>query len=187
MPDITKVDLSWYRFQKAEEMLTSAKRDMEAKDFASANNRAYYAIFHTMLSSSSVVSTRKSSEIARFRNFFFSFLKSARQSPPAVCPAGGRWCGPVSASPEDLPAPHPVQPPSELPRIPGPQWPGSHSTGPNRCSGRRGRVQDTRGAGDRRAASFSVRIISSKVLKNGKGGPVETQVRLCKHSKPHTC
>lgn len=48
MPDITKVDLSRYRFQKAEEMLTSAKRDMEARDYTSANNRAYYAIFHAM-------------------------------------------------------------------------------------------------------------------------------------------
>ena len=48
MPTITKVDLSRYRFQKAEEMLASAKRDMEARDYASANNRAYYAIFHAM-------------------------------------------------------------------------------------------------------------------------------------------
>lgn len=48
MPDITKVDLSRYRFQKAEETLLSARRDMEAKDYASANNRAYYAIFHAM-------------------------------------------------------------------------------------------------------------------------------------------
>ena len=29
-------------------MLISAKRDLEAKDYASANNRAYYAIFHAM-------------------------------------------------------------------------------------------------------------------------------------------
>ena len=29
-------------------MLASAKRDMDAKDYASANNRAYYAIFHAM-------------------------------------------------------------------------------------------------------------------------------------------
>ena len=48
MPNITKVDLSRYRFQKAEEMLASAKRDMDARDYASANNRAYYAIFHAM-------------------------------------------------------------------------------------------------------------------------------------------
>lgn len=48
MPDITKVNLSRYRFRKAEEMLASARRDMEVKDYASANNRAYYAIFHAM-------------------------------------------------------------------------------------------------------------------------------------------
>ena len=29
-------------------MLASAKRDIDAKDYASANNRAYYAVFHTM-------------------------------------------------------------------------------------------------------------------------------------------
>ena len=29
-------------------MLASAKRDMDAEDYASANNRAYYAVFHTM-------------------------------------------------------------------------------------------------------------------------------------------
>lgn len=29
-------------------MLASAKRDIDANDYASANNRAYYAIFHAM-------------------------------------------------------------------------------------------------------------------------------------------
>lgn len=29
-------------------MLASARRDMDAEDYASANNRAYYAIFHAM-------------------------------------------------------------------------------------------------------------------------------------------
>ena len=48
MPDITRIDLSRYRLQKAKEMLASAKRDMDAKDYASANNRAYYAVFHAM-------------------------------------------------------------------------------------------------------------------------------------------
>lgn len=48
MPDITRIDLSRYRLQKAKEMLASAKRDMDAKDYASANNRAYYAIFHAI-------------------------------------------------------------------------------------------------------------------------------------------
>ncbi len=48
MPDITRIDLSRYRLQKAKEMLASAERDVDAKDYASANNRAYYAIFHAM-------------------------------------------------------------------------------------------------------------------------------------------
>ena len=48
MPDITKIDLSRYRMRKAQEMLASAKRDIAVKDYASANNRAYYAIFHAM-------------------------------------------------------------------------------------------------------------------------------------------
>lgn len=48
MPDITRIDLSRYRLQKTKEMLASAKRDMDAEDYASANNRAYYAIFHAM-------------------------------------------------------------------------------------------------------------------------------------------
>ena len=48
MPDITRIDLSRYRLQKAKEMLASTKRDMDANGYASANNRAYYAIFHAM-------------------------------------------------------------------------------------------------------------------------------------------
>lgn len=48
MPDITRIDLSRYRMQRAREMLASAQRDMKARDYASANNRAYYAIFHAM-------------------------------------------------------------------------------------------------------------------------------------------
>lgn len=48
MPNITVADLSRYRLQKAGEMLVSARRDMDAEDYASANNRAYYCIFHAM-------------------------------------------------------------------------------------------------------------------------------------------
>jgi len=48
VPEITSVTLSKYRMEKAADMLSSAKRDMEAKDYASANNRAYYCIFHAM-------------------------------------------------------------------------------------------------------------------------------------------
>ena len=46
MPD--QVDLSRYRLDKASEMLATVRRDMNAEDYASANNRAYYCIFHAM-------------------------------------------------------------------------------------------------------------------------------------------
>ena len=46
MPD--QVDLSRYRLAKASEMFETARRDMHAEDYASANNRAYYCIFHAM-------------------------------------------------------------------------------------------------------------------------------------------
>lgn len=48
MPDQTRVDLSKYRLQKASEALASAKREYDAGDYATANNRAYYCIFHTL-------------------------------------------------------------------------------------------------------------------------------------------
>ncbi len=48
MPDNGRIDLSKYRLQKAEETLVTAKRDLEAEDYASANNRAYYSFFHAM-------------------------------------------------------------------------------------------------------------------------------------------
>lgn len=48
MPDISPVDLSKYRLNKSAEMLETAKRDLSAGDYASANNRAYYCIFHAM-------------------------------------------------------------------------------------------------------------------------------------------
>ena len=48
MADVTRQDLSKYRLAKAAEMLATAKRDLAAGDFASANNRACYCIFHAM-------------------------------------------------------------------------------------------------------------------------------------------
>ena len=42
------IDLSRYRMERAAEMFKTAKRDLEAGDYASANNRAYYCIFHAM-------------------------------------------------------------------------------------------------------------------------------------------
>ena len=48
MLERTRKELSQYRLQKAQEMLTTARRDWAAQDYASANNRAYYCIFHSM-------------------------------------------------------------------------------------------------------------------------------------------
>ena len=48
MLEATRIDLARYRLQKAHDMLTSARRDWNAEDYASANNRAYYCIFHAM-------------------------------------------------------------------------------------------------------------------------------------------
>jgi uncharacterized protein (UPF0332 family) len=46
--DLSAVDLAKYRLEKSGGMLASAKRDLAAGDYASANNRAYYCIFHAM-------------------------------------------------------------------------------------------------------------------------------------------
>lgn len=48
MLEAALIDLSKYRLERAAEMLKTAKRDLEAGDYASANNRAYYCIFHAM-------------------------------------------------------------------------------------------------------------------------------------------
>ena len=48
MDEQDRITLSQYRLSRAEEMLMIARRDAEAQNYASANNRAYYCIFHTM-------------------------------------------------------------------------------------------------------------------------------------------
>ena len=48
MLEAKRIELSKYRMQKAYSMLLSAQRDWNAADYASANNRAYYCIFHVM-------------------------------------------------------------------------------------------------------------------------------------------
>ncbi len=42
------IDLSKYRLEKAQSMMAAALRDQADHDQASANNRAYYCIFHAM-------------------------------------------------------------------------------------------------------------------------------------------
>lgn len=46
--DRALIDLSRYRLEKASEMYAAALRDLREEDYASANNRAYYSIFHAM-------------------------------------------------------------------------------------------------------------------------------------------
>ena len=48
MLNAAKSSLSKYRLERAGEMLKTARRDLDAGDYASANNRAYYCIFHAM-------------------------------------------------------------------------------------------------------------------------------------------
>ncbi len=48
MSDRGVKDLAQYRLTKAKEMLNASLRDDQQRDYASANNRAYYCIFHSM-------------------------------------------------------------------------------------------------------------------------------------------
>ena len=48
MLDAARIGLSKYRLERAGEMLKTARRDLDAGDYASANNRAYYCVFHAM-------------------------------------------------------------------------------------------------------------------------------------------
>ena len=72
--------LSKYRLERSEAMLLSAKRDLDAGDYASANNRAYYCLFHAMravLALDSMDFKKHSAVIARFGQ---DYLKSDRIS-----------------------------------------------------------------------------------------------------------
>lgn len=48
MPHDNKMDLALYRMNRAEETLEAAKRELLAEDYRTANNRAYYAVFHAI-------------------------------------------------------------------------------------------------------------------------------------------
>lgn len=69
MPDRSLIDLSKYRLEKSSVMLAAAQRDMDDEDYASANNRAYYCVFHAMravLALDGVDFKKHSAVIARF-------------------------------------------------------------------------------------------------------------------------
>lgn len=75
MPDAALVELSKYRLQKAKEMLVSAKRDMAAEDYGSANNRAYYCIFHAMRAMLALDGQDFKKHSAVISQFTLSYLK----------------------------------------------------------------------------------------------------------------
>lgn len=75
MPDLMQQqkDYASYRLERAEEDLQSAKELFVDGHYRGANNRAYYAIFHSMRSAlalKSVDSSKHSGVIAEFRRLF---------------------------------------------------------------------------------------------------------------------
>ncbi len=48
MPSEKSVILSKYRLERAKEFLDSALKNLEIEEYRTANNRAYYSIFHAM-------------------------------------------------------------------------------------------------------------------------------------------
>lgn len=75
MHEVSPIELSKYRLQKAEEMLVSARRDMSAEDYASANNRAYYCIFHAMRAVLALDSQDFKKHSAVISQFTLNYLK----------------------------------------------------------------------------------------------------------------
>lgn len=43
-----RINLSKYRLEKAQEFLKSAVNNLKSEDYMTANNRAYYCVFHSM-------------------------------------------------------------------------------------------------------------------------------------------
>ena len=64
------VDLCFYRIERAEQDLRTAKKLFEDEDYRAANNRAYYSIFHSLrsvLALDSFDSKKHSGIISEFR------------------------------------------------------------------------------------------------------------------------
>lgn len=73
MSEDERIALSRYRLEKALDVLESAKIDLHAQKFASANNRAYYSIFHCMravLAMDSADFKKHSAVIAKFNQYY---------------------------------------------------------------------------------------------------------------------
>lgn len=81
MPDTTEMDLSQYRLERAGEMLRTARRDLEAGDYASANNRAYYCIFHAMRATLALTGEDYKKHSGVISLFSEQYLKTRRLPP----------------------------------------------------------------------------------------------------------
>lgn len=82
--------LSKYRLERAEAMLLSAERDFEAEDYASANNRAYYSLFHAMravLALDGADFKKHSAVIARFGQDYLKTERIPRSFGPLITTA----------------------------------------------------------------------------------------------------
>lgn len=73
MPDDMRIELSQHRMNRAWEMSGAAKALLKIEDYASANNRAYYAFFHAMravLALDGKDYKKHSAVIARFSEYY---------------------------------------------------------------------------------------------------------------------
>ena len=90
MPDERVVALSRYRLERSEAMISSAKRDFDSGDYASANNRAYYCIFHAMravLALDNADFKKHSAVIARFGQDYLKTDRIDRSFGPLITTA----------------------------------------------------------------------------------------------------
>ena len=73
MPNENRADLSRYRLELAKEFLEDAAENLERDSYRTANNRAYYSIFHAMravLALEGVDFKKHSGVISYFREHF---------------------------------------------------------------------------------------------------------------------
>lgn len=93
MPDAALIDLSRFRLEKAAEMLDAAKRDFREADYASANNRAYYCIFHAMralLALDGEDYRKHSAVIARFTMNYLKTVHAQGKCEERACQCAGK-------------------------------------------------------------------------------------------------
>ncbi len=75
------IALSKYRLERAQEALRTAKRNFEAQDYASANNRAYYCIFYAMRATLALTGEDFKKHSAVISRFSELYLKTRRLPP----------------------------------------------------------------------------------------------------------